>query len=237
MPYGKNLRPDLPPPEPTTQLATQSMAAPRDATVPIVSSTRTAAPPPPIEVPTVPGRPALPTGSPAPAPAAPPPVADDIQDVTRLAGPEDVAPLAAERAAQRERGGIGRAFHAGYSGAKEGGVAGATLGAVLGSPGKGAVIGSVLGGVGGFTKEMLRDPAVKARVLAAARLHVLARINPALYARVGAQLQGGTNQRAAEHLLARKDPEYREARAKAAEQVAGMTDQQLVELFAHSNVN
>jgi hypothetical protein len=237
MPYGRNLRPEPLPPEPTTHLATQSMAAPRDMAVPPVSSTRTAAAPaapPPAEVPTVPGRPALPAGAPAPAPAGPP-VADDIQDVTRLAGPEDVAPLAAERAAQRERGGIGRAFHAGYSGAKEGGVAGATLGAVLGSPGKGAVIGSVLGGVGGFTKEMLRDPAVKARVLAAARLHVLARINPALYARVGAQLQGGTNQRAAEHLLARKDPEYREARAKAAEQVAGMTDQQLVDLFAQAN--
>jgi hypothetical protein len=221
MPYGRNLRPEPLPSEPPTQLATQSMAAPRDMAVPPVSSTRTAAAPaapPPAEVPTVPGRPALPVGAPAPAPAGPP-VADVIQDVTRLAGPEDVAPLAAERAAAREQDAFRAVGRAGYEGVKAGH----------------NTLGAIFGGLGGITREALRDPAVKARVLAAARLHVLARINPALYARVGAQLQGGTNQRAAEHLLARKDPEYREARAKAAEQVAGMTDQQLVDLFAQAN--
>ncbi len=186
--------------------AEQSMAAPKDMPVPPVSATRTAA------LPTVPGRPALPAGAPAPQPT----VADDIQDVTRLAGPGDVAPLAAERAAAREQDAFRAVGRAGYEGVKAGQ----------------STLGAIFGGLGGITREALRDPAVKARVLAAARLHVLARINPALYARVGAQLQGGGHQRAAEHLLARKDPEYREARAKAAEQVAGLTDQQLVDLFA-----
>jgi hypothetical protein len=229
MPYGRNLRPEPLPPEPTTQLATQSMAAPRDApllqeptravSVPNIQRPPPPVPPPAAEVPTVPGRPALPAGVPAPAPAAPLPVAYDIQDVTRLAGPGDVAPLAAERAAAREQDAFRAVGRAGYEGVKAGH----------------NTLGAIFGGLGGITREVLRDPAVKARVLAAARLHVLARINPALYARVGAQLQGGGHQRAAEHLLARKDPEYREARAKAAEQVAGMTDQQLVDLFAQAN--
>lgn len=222
-PYGKNFRPELPPPEPTTQLATQSMAAPVDAQVPPISTTRTAAAPatpPPVEVPTAPGRPALPAGAPvAPAPA-PPAMVDDVQDVTRLAGAGDVAPLAAERAAAREQDAFRAVGRAGYEGVKSGQ----------------STLGAIFGGLGGVTREMLRDPAVKARVLSAARLHVLARINPALYARVSAQLQaGGQHQRATEHLLARKDPEYREARQKAAEQVAAMTDQQLVDLFAQAN--
>jgi hypothetical protein len=219
-PYGKNLLPEFPPPEPPTQAATQSMLAPRDAPVPPVSMTRTTTSPvapPPADVRTVPGRPALPAGTP---PTAAAPVADDIQDVTRLAGPEDVAPLAAERAAAREQGAFQAVGRAGYEGVKSGQ----------------STLGAIFGGLGGVTREMLRDPAVKARVLSAARLHVLASINPALYARVGAQLQSsGPHQRTAEHLLLRKDPEYREAREKAAEQVAGMTDQQLVEIFAQAN--
>jgi hypothetical protein len=246
MPYGKNLRPALPPPEPATQLATQSMAAPRDAPLPQEPTRAASVPniqrhsPPVADVPTVPGRPALPDGASqpaAPAPISPPAVSDDIQDVTRLAGPEDVAPLAAERAALRERGGLGTLLKETAKGSAAGGDIGLKIGAMLGQPGKGAGIGALVGGGKALTTTILKDPAVRARVLAAARLHVLARINPALYARVGAQLQAGGHQRAAEHLLARKDPEYREARAKAAEQVAGMTDQQLVELFAHSNVN
>lgn len=215
IPSRRTAQPALGQPEP-------SMAAPRDVPVPPVSMTRTAAAPTPVEVPTVPGRPALPAGAPQPAttPLAPPAVADDIQDVTRLAGPGDVAPLAAERAAAREQGAFRAVGRAGYEGVKSGQ----------------STLGAIFGGLGGVTREMLRDPAVKARVLSAARLHVLARINPALYARVGAELQSaGPRQRAAEHLLARKDPEYREARQKAAEQVAGMTDQQLVELFAGAN--
>jgi hypothetical protein len=129
--------------------------------------------------------------------------------VTRLAGREDVGAVAAERASVRERGALSeQAWKMGES-----------------LP--------VVGPVVKVTREMLRDPAVKARVLAAARFHLLARINPALAARVAAQLQSsGQHQRAAEHLLARKDPEYREARQKAAEQVAAMSDQQLVDLFA-----
>lgn len=232
MPYGRNLRPEPLPPEPTTQMATQSMATPRDvplesmptraASVPNIQRppTPTPAAAPPAEVPTVPGRA-------APQPPAPPPspAGGTSEEVTRLGGPEDVGVLAAERAAQRERWlgqqgvlpAVGRAVSAGVSGGH-------------------STLGSIWGAAAGLTREMLRDPAVKARVLSAARLHVLARINPALYARVGAQLQaGGQNQRAAEHLLARKDPEYREARQKAAEQVAAMSDQQLVDLFAQAN--
>lgn len=217
MPYGRNLRPEPLPPEPTTQVATQSMATPRD--VPLESmSTRAASVPniqrppapaaaPPAEVPTVPGRA-------APQPPAPPPSphAGGSQEVTRLGGPEDVGRVAAERAAMRERGALAdRAWQ---------------FGEAL----------PVVGPAVKVTREVLRDPAMRARVLSLARLHVLASINPALYARVGAQLQGGgQNQRAAEHLLARKDPEYREARQKAAEQVAAMSDQQLVDLFAQAN--
>lgn len=144
-------------------------------------------------------------------------MAQEIQDVTRLVGPEDVGPLAAERAAAREQGAVRAVGRAGYEGIRSGQ----------------NILGAALGGLGGITRELLRDPAVKARVLSAARLHVLAQINPALYARVGAQLvAGGPRQRTQEHLLARKDPEYREARQKAAEQVAGMSDQQLIDLFS-----
>jgi hypothetical protein len=209
MPYGRNLRPELPP-EPTTQLA-QSMAAPEHVSADALPAS--AASVPNIQRPPTSGQPASLVGAPVPS------AVGDIQDVTRLAGPEDVGPLATERAAAREQSAFRAVGRAGYDGVRAGQ----------------STLGAIFGGLGGVTREMLRDPAVKARVLAAARLHVLARINPALYARVGAQLQSaGPHQRTAEHLLLRKDPEYREARQKAAEQVAVMSDQQLVELFAQA---
>jgi hypothetical protein len=229
------------PRQPQATLPESSMAAPVDMPLPPEPATRATRVPDlrqPIPLPP----PALPAGeatarlSPAPPASPAAPLGDDIQEVTRLAGPGDVGAIAAERAASREVGGFGRAFHAGYAGAKEGGVAGATLGAVLGSPGKGAIIGSILGGARGFTREMIRDPAVRARVLSAAKVHVLAKINPEIFAKMGGQLaqavEGGEGQyRAIRYVTARKDPAFREAEEKAAAEVARMSDEQLLELL------
>lgn len=231
MPYGGNLRRPLPPEEPVTELVTPSMAAPRDAvlppdptravTVPNIQRPAPRAAPTPAEPVTANLRP----NAPAPAPAAPPaprqmPV-DDIQDVTRLAGPEDVGALAAERASSREAGAFGAVARAGYEGVRSGN----------------SVLGAVFGGLAGIRREMLRDPAVKARALAAAKVHLLAQINPEVFARVGGQLAqsvvgGGGQYKAMSYVLARKDPAFREAEQKASEQASRMSDDQLMDLIA-----
>lgn len=231
MPYGGNLRRPLPPDEPITELVTPSMAAPRDAALP-PEPTRAVTVPnvqrPPPRAATPPAEPVtanLRPNAPAPAPAAPPapqqmPV-DDIQDVTRLAGPEDVGALAAERAASREAGAFGAVARAGYEGVRSGN----------------SVLGAVFGGLAGIRREMLRDPAVKARALAAAKVHLLAQLNPEVFARVGGQLAqsvvgGGGQYKAMSYVLARKDPAFREAEQKASEQASRMSDDQLMDLIA-----
>lgn len=219
MPYGGNLRRPLPPEEPVTELATQSMASPRDA----------ALPPDPTRAVTVPNiqRP-VPVPRPAPqpmpaanlgpvAPPAPPPAPvrplEEIQDVTRLAGPQDVGAIAAERAARRE-------------------------GSVLGNAAWGlAEALPVVGPLAKITRETLRDPATKAKVLSLAKVHLLAQINPEVFAKVGGQLAqsavGGDGQyNATRYVFARRDQAFREAEQKASEQASRMSDEQLMDLIS-----
>jgi hypothetical protein len=232
MPYGGNLRRPLPPEEPVTQLATQSMAAPRDAalppeptravTVPNIQRPAPAPRPPPQPMPQA--EPV--TANPGPvAPPAPPPMparpVEEIQDVTRLAGPQDVGALAAERAAGREAGAFGAVARAGYEGVRSGN----------------SVLGAVFGGLAGIRREALKDPVVKARVLAAAKVHLLAQINPEVFAKMGGQLAqsavGGEGQyNATRYVFARRDQAFREAEQKASEQASRMSDEQLMDLIA-----
>lgn len=233
MPYGANLRRPLPE-EPVTELATQSMAAPRDMPLPpeptrAVTVPNIQRPPPtprqpmpaampPVEGPTANLRPMAPPQQPAlPAASA----VDDIQEVTRPAGPQDVGALAAERAAAREAGAFGAVARGGYEGVRSGN----------------SVLGAVFGGLAGIRREALNDPAVKARVLAAAKVHLLARINPEVFAKVGGQVAqaaaGGEGQyNAVRYVFARKDPAFREAEEKAAAEASRMSDDQLMQLIA-----
>lgn len=207
-PYGRNLLPE----EPPTVQATQSMAAPKDT--PLSTPAATPATPPPQGTATAPLRPSTRSTPPEPVP-------DEIQDVTRLAGADDLGPLAAERAAAREQGAVGAIGRAGMAGVRS----------------SGNVLGAVLGGLGGITRELLRDPAVKARALSAAKLHLLERINPQLFAQVGGTLaaaaaQGESRYRAQKYLEMRRNPELRVAEAKAAEEAARLSDDQLMSLIA-----
>lgn len=152
-----------------------------------------------------------------PAPSYPP-----VEEVTRLAGPEDVGALSAERANAREHHALRAVFGAGYQGLKEGR----------------NTLGALVGGVGGVGREVLKDPAVKARVLSLAKVQYLAQVNPELFARVGAPLtaavQSGDDARykAQKYLQIRTHPELRKAEKEASEAVSRMSDQQLMELIA-----
>jgi hypothetical protein len=217
-PMNMEPTPITPPARPAAPVAPDSsMVAPRDMPLP-----QEAVPTRSVEVPQV-VRPAPPPTQPA-APQAPAPPVQAPQepiDLTRLAGPEDVAALAGERAAAREAGGFGAVAHAGYEGVRS----------------SGNVLGAVLGGLGGITREALRDPAVKARALSMAKLHLLAKINPDLFARVGAPLasaatRGESTYRARKYLEIRKDPALRAAEQQASEQASRMSDEQLMNLIA-----
>jgi hypothetical protein len=214
------------PRQPQAALPENSMAAPVDMPLPPEPATR-ATHVPDLRQPVPLPPPALPAGEVAtarltPAQPAPPtaPVVDDIQEVTRLAGPGDVGALAAERAASREQHAMGALVRGGYEGVRSGN----------------NVIGAMLGGLAGLRREALRDPAVRARVLSAAKVHVLAKINPEIFAKMGGQLaqavEGGEGQyRAIRYVTVRKDPAFREAEEKAAAEVARMSDEQLLELL------
>lgn len=168
------------------------------------------------QAPTTPAAPRALEGSPT-APARQP--TGDIQDVTRLAGPEDVAPLAAERAMAREQGALGAIGRAGMEGVRS----------------SGNVLGAILGGVGGVSREVLKDPAVRAMALSAARLHLLQRINPELFARVGGTLTAAAARgeyRARKYLEMRSNPELRKAEQQASEEAARLSDEQLLELLS-----
>lgn len=202
------------------------MAAPVDAPLPPEPVTRATRVPdlrqpvslPPPATPPPTGVQTVRSGPPSPA-AAPPPVADEIQDVTRLAGPDDVGALAAERAASREAGALGSVARAGYEGVRSGN----------------GILGSMLGGLAGVSREALRDPAVKARALSAAKVHLLARINPEVFAKLGGQMAQAATEgqyRAIRHVHARKDPEFRKAEEDAAAQASRMSDEQLMALIA-----
>lgn len=195
---------NLLPEEPPTLPATQSMVAPRDVTLAPPPPPPSAAPVPPAGTVTAPLRPAV----------RPPPDPLPLDDATRVAGPADAGALAGERAAARERGALTeQAWNLGES-----------------LP--------VVGPAVKATKEMLRDPALRARVLSIARLHLLERINPALFARVGGTLaaaaaQGDSQYRARKYLEMRRNPELRVAEAKAAEEAARLSDDQLMGLIAN----
>lgn len=222
MSYGANLRRPLVPEEPPTIPAGEpSMAAPVEVPAPPVDTTRaTNVPnlrrPPPLPASTPPAAP------PSPSPGAPAlPPAAEAQDVTRLAGPQDVGPLAAERAAGRERGAFGAILHGGYEGVRSGN----------------NTLGAILGGLRGLSREALKDPAVKARVLAAAKVHLLAQINPEVFAKLGAPLAqaataGDGRYQAMRYVYARKDPAFRDAEQKAAAEAAQLSDEQLMALIA-----
>lgn len=218
MSYGANLRRPLVPEEPPTIPASEpSMAAPVEVPAPPVDTTRA------TNVPDL-RRPPPPTASgPQAVPPAPPalPPAGEAQDVTRLAGPQDVGPLAAERAAGRERGAFGAILHGGYEGVRSGN----------------NTLGAIFGGLRGLSREALKDPAVKARVLAAAKVHLLAQINPEVFAKLGAPLAqaataGDGRYQAMRYVYARKDPAFRDAEQKAAAEAARLSDEQLMALIA-----
>jgi hypothetical protein len=201
-----------------------SMAAPVDAPLPPDAPTRaTQVPDLRRPVPLPPPTPSAgePTRRLAPGAPAALPAGADIQDVTRLAGPQDVGALAAERAAAREQNAMGAVAHAGYEGVRSGNSA----------------LGAVFGGLAGLRREALRDPAVKARVLSAAKVQLLAHLNPEVFAKVGGQLSraalsGDGQYNAMRYVYARKDPQFREAEEKAAAQASRMTDEQLMSLIA-----
>lgn len=201
-----------------------SMAAPVDAPLPPEALTRaTQVPdlrrPVPLPPPSTPA--AQPDMRLGPGAPAAPQTGADIQDVTRLAGPQDVGALAAERAAARAQNAMGAVAHAGYEGVRSGN----------------SMLGAVFGGLAGLRREALRDPAVKARVLSAAKVQLLAQVSPEVFAKVGGQLSqavggGGGQYNAMRYVYARKDPQFREAEEKAAAQASRMTDDQLMSLIA-----
>lgn len=209
---------------PAAALPENSMVAPVDAPLPPEPVTRATNVPdlrrpvplpppaaPPVEAATANLR------RPAPTPASP----AQPQEVTRLATPDDMAPLAAERAAAREAGAFGAVARAGYEGVRSGN----------------SVLGAMFGGLAGIRREALKDPAVKARVLAAAKVHLLAQISPEVFAKLGGQMAqaalGGSGQyNAIRYVHARRDPAFREAEEKASEQASRMSDEQLMDLLA-----
>lgn len=222
-------------PTPTgSPAAERSMAAPVDAPLPPDPATRAThvpdlrrpvpLPPPAPEASTVNLKPQLPAGSPA-TPASAPAPQSEIQDVTRLAGPQDVGALAGERALARENGALGAVARAGYEGVKNGK----------------STLGALVGGLGGITKEALKDPAVKAKALSMAKLHLLAQINPELFARVGSTLASAaatgdeSRYRAQKYLQIRTHPELRAAEQQAGERAARLSDEQLMALIANGS--
>jgi len=156
-------------------------------------------------------RPQAPEPTPSVQPVVPAP-RDISQDMTRVAGPSDVSPLAAERVAARESA----AFRNG------------ALRVAESLPGVGPVVKE--------GRQVLQDPAVRAKALSFARLHMLERLNPGLHARVGAQLaeaaaRGDGQYRAVHYTLARKDPELRKAEADATEAASRLSDEELYRLM------
>jgi len=155
-----------------------------------------------------------PTAAPRPSPV---PAEDELAALQRYLDEVEAAPGDAQaRASAREAGAMRDVARAGYQG-----VQGArnTLGAMLG------------GGVA-ITREALRSPAVRARALSALQVQRLARVNPAVFARVGAALraamqQGPEEYETAVHVLNQTDPEFRAANRQAEQEMQRVPDEQL----------
>lgn len=153
-----------------------------------------------------------------PLPPAPPPAQPASQSATAPQSFETLRSPAMERVAARERGAGGQVLRSGWEGVKS----------------SNNVLGAVLGGMKGVGAEVLRDPAVKARVLSALRLAKLEQANPRVFARVGramvqALASGDADSMSAyEHVQLQTDPEFRVAHQQAEAATQDLSDEELL---------
>lgn len=83
-------------------------------------------------------------------------------------------------------------------------------------------------------KAAFTNPAVRARAIAASRLHRLAGVSPGLFARVGASLSEALGKGPAEyavtrHVLLQTEPEYRQAEAQADREDAELSEEEFLQ--------
>lgn len=151
----------------------------------------------------------------------------------RLAGRPEVDARVAERLAGGGRD-IRNAFVRGASG--EGAVGYGLAGVALDGF-SGGVAGLALRGGAGAVREMLKNPAARARAITAFKLDRLARVNPAAWGRVSATLTRAAQQdeaegtdvhlKAARHVLLQRDAEFRAADAAVAEELQNLDEDAL----------